>query len=246
MAREMLLAGVDPEELKPRQAPEGPQTPRGRWDNFWYHHKWTFWGVLFGVVVLVVLVVQLVTRDPADYTILLVTKDAYMDEQIRAMEMLMTPYGRDLDGDGKVEVDIQNCYMGQQGSQAYLNGTQRIQAHLMAGDLLFFVWEPSVYKQFTKSLSNVADEDYTFLTQLSFEAEGITEEGVAWNWKDDPRQQADVFAALPEELYDPLPKELYFTVRYTSGTAGEAVELNRQCMELLKNFATDQKVASAE
>lgn len=246
MAREMLLAGVDPEELKPQERDQGPRTPRSQWENFWYHHKWTFFGCLFGAVVLAVLVVQLITRDPADYTILLITKNSYMDEQIKAMEMLMAPYGQDLDGDGKVEVDIQNCYMGEQGSQTYLNGTQMVQAHLMTGDVVFFVWEPSVYKSFTKSLSNIIDEDYRFLTPLPFEAEGITEEGTAWNWKDDPRQQADVFAVLPEELYDPLPKELYFTVRYVSGTAGETSQLHQQCMTLLENFVTDQKVIATE
>ena len=155
MAREMLLAGVDPEELKPQERDQGPRTPRSRWENFWYHHKWTFFGCLFGAAVLAVLVVQLITRDPADYTILLITKNSYMDEQIKAMEMLMAPYGQDLDGDGKVEVDIQNCYMGEQGSQTYLNGTQMVQAHLMTGDVVFFVWEPSVYKSFTKSISRV-------------------------------------------------------------------------------------------
>jgi len=60
----MLLAGVDPEELKPESKSQGPRTPRSRWENFWYHYKWAFWGCLFGVVVLTVLVVQLVTRDP--------------------------------------------------------------------------------------------------------------------------------------------------------------------------------------
>ena len=46
MAREWLLRGVDPEELK-RDTEIIPETPKSKWENFWYHHKWTFWGVLF-------------------------------------------------------------------------------------------------------------------------------------------------------------------------------------------------------
>ena len=244
MAREMLLAGVDPEELKPQERNQGPRTPRSRWENFWYHYKWAFWGCLFGVVVLTVLVVQLVTRDPADYTVLLVTKNAYMDEQLRAMEMVMTPYGRDLDGDGKVEVDVQNCFLGKQGSQTHLTGIQRIQAHLMSGDLLFFVWEPSVYKDFTKSLSNVTKEDYQFLTPIPVESANLAEEGTVGNWVGDPRQEADVFKALPAELFDPFPKDLYFSVRYMSGTAESSTALHGQCMELLTNFITDTKAVT--
>lgn len=241
MAREMLLAGVDPEELKHKESPQGPQTPQSKWDNFWYHHKWTFWGILFGVVVLTVLVAQLVTRDPADYTIMLVTKDSYMDEQLKAMEMLMTPYAEDIDEDGKVEVDVQNCFLGEQGTQTYLSGIQRIQAHLMTGDRLFFIWEPNVYKKFTKSLTNITEDDYEFLTTLPFEASDIVEEGKAWDWVNDPRQEAEVFKMLPAELYDPLPKNLYFTVRYTSGTAENATDLHRQSMKLLENFVLDKK-----
>lgn len=242
MAREWLLAGVDPEELKPREKSNLPETPQSKWDNFWYHHKWTFWGVTFGVLVLFVLVFQLVTRNPADYTILLVTTDAYMDDQLVAMETLLTPYGKDLDGDGKVEVDVQNCYMGAKKSQTYLNGTQRIQANLMAGDVMFFVWEPKIFKDFTESLSNVTAEEYQFLTVLPFESEGLAEDGTAWNWAQDPRRQSEVFTSLPEAIYEPFPKDLYFTVRYTSGTASDEIPQNQQCVELLKNFVLDQKV----
>ena len=46
MAREWLLRGVDPEELKKEEVVVD-ETPKSKWDNFWYHHKWTFWGCFF-------------------------------------------------------------------------------------------------------------------------------------------------------------------------------------------------------
>ena len=34
LAREMYLVGVSEEELRPDPKPEGPKTPRGKWENF--------------------------------------------------------------------------------------------------------------------------------------------------------------------------------------------------------------------
>ena len=39
MARDMYLVGVSEDELKPDPKPEGPKTPKGKWDNYWYHYK---------------------------------------------------------------------------------------------------------------------------------------------------------------------------------------------------------------
>lgn len=61
MAREMYLVGVDEEELKPPAPPEQPKTPKGKWENFWYHYKWHTLGIAAAVIVLTVLIVQLAT-----------------------------------------------------------------------------------------------------------------------------------------------------------------------------------------
>lgn len=235
MAREMLLAGVDPEELKPTPKAEPPKTPKGKWENFWYHYKWAFWGTLFGVIVLGVLVGQLVTRDPADYHVLLMTKYTYLDRDLAVLEQELAAFGEDIDGDGKVEVLIQNCGMGAIGSQEYSTSIQTVQAHLMAGDVLLFVWEPTYYEQFMKSVEGISEEGYEFLTPLSFENEGVTEDGKIWDWKTDPRREKLGLKTLPEQLY--------FGVRNASGTAGEQQELHQQCVALLEAFATGAQKA---
>lgn len=231
MAREMLLAGVDPEELKPTPKAEPPKTPKGKWENFWYHYKWAFWGTLFGVIVLGVLVGQLITRDPADYHILLVTEYTYLDTDLDALEQEIAAYGEDIDGDGKVEVLIQNCGMGSIGSQEYNVGTQAVQAHLMAGDVLLFVWEPKYYEQFMENISGISEEGYEFLTPLAIDQEGVMEEGKLWDWKNDPRREKEALQRLPEQLY--------FGVRSTIGTAEKQQELHAQCVALLEAFIND-------
>lgn len=234
MAREWLLRGVDPEELKPRQSDQAPQTPQSRWENFWYHHKWTFWGCVFALVALTVVVVQVVRRDPPDYRMLLVTETAYMDVDVTRLEWMLTPYGEDLDGDGKVEIQIQNCIMGDTMAHQQSNGANMVQAHLVAGDVMFFMWDAKTYDFFMKSMQNVLKEGDTFLTDLPGDSDAIIEDGKIYTWENDPRY---------EMVKGILPKELYFGVRMPIGTASEATALQQQGLKLLERFIADQKTA---
>ena len=232
MAREWLLRGVDPEELKPEEKITAPVTPKGWLENFWYHHKWAFLGGLFALVVGIVLVVQLVTRDLPDYHILLMTKQTYIDTDVQVLEQTLAAYGKDLDADGKVEVSIQNCRIAKDTNQQYNSGFQIVQAHLMAGDVLFFVWDESAYKMFMDGLDNVLEEGVTFLTPLPSTA-GVEQEGTLYNWASHPCRGDVALQRYPETLY--------FGVRDTHGTAGEAAQLHADCMDLLTAFMEAQQ-----
>lgn len=233
MAREWLLRGVDPEELKPTPKDEGPQTPRSKWENFWYHHKWTFWLSLFIVAVIVVGVTQLFTRDDPDYRVLLITETVYTTDDLEAVAALLEPYGTDIDGDGKVEIQVENCLYGNNVDQSRNSGVQAVQAHLVTGDRMFFMWEPDTYKQFMKSIRG-GEEEMDFLAPLSAESKGIIEDGTVYNWKDDPRPTKELKKRAPE---------LYFGVRLPQGTAQNSKELHEQSLELLEKFIADDKTA---
>lgn len=233
MAREWLLRGVDPEELKPIEKEEAPQTPQSRWENFWYHHKLQFWLILFAVIVVVVGVVQMVTRDEPDYRVLLITESAYTPDELAALSAVLTPYGTDVDGDGKVEIQVENCMYGKAVDSTRNAGIQQVQAHLVAGDRMFFIWEPKTYQQFMKSLRD-GEEEISFLTPITVESQRLIEEGKVYNWKGDTRPA--------DELRERAP-ELYFGVRLPQGTASASQELHQQSLELLENFIADKKTA---
>lgn len=231
MAREWLLRGVDPEELKPTPKDEGPQTPQGRWENFWYHHKLKFWLILFATVVAAVAVYQMVTRDDPDYRVLLITETVYSQGELEALATMLEPYGTDWDGDGKVEIQVENCLYGKNVDQSRNSGIQQVQAHLVTGDRMFFMWEPSTYKQFMKTLADDAGE-VEFLTPLAVESKDLIEDGKVYNWKNDPRPI--------EELKQRAP-DLYFGVRLPTGSAASSEELYRESLDLLERFIADQK-----
>ena len=233
MAREMYLAGVSEEELQPTPKAQPPQTPKGKWENYWYHYKWATIGGVFAVVVVVFLIVQAATINRPDYQMLLVTEKAYLEQQLEPLEQALAKYGQDVDGDGEVEVQIINAYMGKKNSTEYYTNSQVLQAHLISGDLMLYVWEPAYYESFMEMISQSADEGYRFLASLPA-ADGMLDDNTAWNWADSARhKEVDSIGVLPENLY--------FGVRNAKGTAEKSAQMYEQGLALLTGFITGEK-----
>ncbi len=197
MAREFALAGVDPEDLKPTPPPEPPKGFRARWDHFWQYYRWP---VLIAVAVaaaLFVCIAQLMTRETPDYTLILVTKQAWTDVQRERLATLMEAGGEDIDGDGKVSVRVQNVFMGSDGGNT-LNASEQLTTYLYAGNYYLYAFDPDLYDQFI--LQNLA-EDTVFSEPLAMTATGVSEDGRYWNWNGSAVQQEDTFRLLSDDLY---------------------------------------------
>ena len=211
MARERYLIGVDPEELK--APPPPPEKPAGWWENVWYHYKWH---ILIGgfVALLVVLgVVTLVTKDDPDYTVVLLTADPLTTDMVENLQNQLAAAGEDLDGDGKVEVLIENLAMELDYSNQKIANDNTLMAHFAAGDVLLYAMEPDYYE--SKILSQAGD--YTFFTTLSSD-----EPYVRWH---------------PDA--DGVAEELYIGVRNASGTA-ERNQTHEQCQQLLEQLLAQE------
>lgn len=238
MARDMYLVGVDEEELKPDPKPEGPKTPKGKWENYWYHYKWHTLGALFVIVVLTVLIGQMVNRDDPDYTLMLATEYGVPDTAMQRFTAELEAVGRDLDEDGKVEVQVIAVAMGD--GQTDVASAQRIMVHIAAGDVLFFAFEPAYYEQYVTQNST---EDYHFLAPIDgVENADIFDDGRAWNWKNNARRMQD------QLLTTYLPEDLYFGVRDAVGTTDnpDAIEMRDECLALLRAFITDPPLGGGD
>ncbi len=231
MAREMLLAGVSKEELEKKDEAIVPRTPREKWENFWYHHKWKFLGGVFIVLCAAIVFGQWLTRNDPDYTILVVTEKEYVSVQLDPIGSLLERYGEDIDGDGEVEVRIASCHLGDHvlADQELLN-YQILQSHLISADVMLFVFEPEYYQWF---MSEMEENEYHFLTDLAVEGSGIMEDGCVWNWKNDPR-------VTDSELLSALPEELYFAVRVPTGTAAERAQEQQACLRMVQALVQDK------
>ena len=233
MAREMLLAGVDPEELKPTPPPERPDTPEEKLKNFWFYYKWWVLAIAALVVIVGVTLWQTLSTPQPDYQVALVTKDLLDDAVVDGLEKEMQKAAHDLNGDGRVLVSVENLPLAQYvGGTTYSlaeTNTQKLMAYLVSADVMFYIFDEPCYTRYLDNLMNT-DDGAPFFAAPAFSAAGIDPDEHYWNWKDDPRRSTPW-----GEL---LPNDLYFGVRALGGTAtGDAVvQRYEDCMELLQGF----------
>ncbi len=224
LAREMYLVGVSEEELRPDPKPEGPKTPRGKWENFWYHYKWYVAAAAFALFVIGVIVWEAVTKVEPDYRVALVTKEAVSEEALLRLEIVLEQGAVDRNGDGEVTVDVENLVLGQYvgGTMNSMSGTysQKLVAYFQAGDPMFFIFDEPCYTQRIRELLNGEALFDTPPTEQS----GISPTEGYWNWSG---------TELQKSFEETLPEELYFGVRKATGTAASAQEMHDADMELL-------------
>lgn len=106
MARERYLVNAGENSEVRNREPMKPKTPREKWENFWFYHKWH---VIIGCLVAAVgayLIFQTVTKVEPDYTIGLVCAKTYPDDAVEKFEKQVEKYGVDRNKDGKVTVTI--------------------------------------------------------------------------------------------------------------------------------------------
>ncbi len=239
MAREMLLAGVDPEEFKKTEETPPPQTPRQKWENYWYHYKWLTIGLLFLLVLVIAFTVQALSRNEPDYTILIATEDPHDNYTLAPMERLLEKYGRDLDGDGEVEVRVIPCNLGAKeyatASDQVLN-YQILQTHLVSGDVMLFAFEQKYFNWF---MGEMSESKTNFLTPLGVEGDGVSEDGYRWSWAEDPRIKGNA-------VFSSLPPDMEFGVRVAAGTASGRQEEQQQCLALLRALIADKPLTATE
>ncbi len=230
MARERYLIGVSEDELRPslpRQT--APQTPRSWLENFWYHHKAGVIVGFFSLMLAVLLLVQVLTRVRPDYTIVLATDDGYSAESIAYFERTLELYGEDVNGDGKVVVEIGSLSLAAKDNMQYAANAQALQTRLITGDTVFYIFEPQYIERF---IAVGRDNAHCFLTELPLTADGTSKDKLYWSWAADERHAEDPVLSM-------FPQELCFGVRYAKPNDEESAAKYAQCVALLTAYATN-------
>ncbi len=106
MAREQYLLHAGEDTIHRPGEDKKPETPKKKWENFWYYHRLH---ILIAVVVAVVagvMIRQSLQTVKPDYTVGLITQAVYPSADTDALQAAMQKYGKDLNGDGKVAVEV--------------------------------------------------------------------------------------------------------------------------------------------
>ncbi len=236
MARERYLVGVKPEELIYTPPPPPPSTPKGKWENFWYHYKWVTLGVLAVVAIGIILTVQAVTRVKPDYLVCMAMGQGMSESAVTWLENELAALGEDINGDGKVKVTLQPLNISKSAGTHANTNNQAVLAHIVARDVLLFAFDPSYYNN---SLAAAMRDGEKFFAPIDASVAGISADGTYWNWKGSTALDQ---AAMKSSVG--VQQELYFGVRAIPSSASEKDRAEFEAhRKLLKAFLEKYPVA---
>lgn len=108
-----------------------PQTPKEKWENYWYHYKFHTYAVIFAVVVLTVMIINICTKVKPDFTLILASGESF-EGSTQMFDDVITPYVPDYNGDGKVTVETHTIFLNSDSKEAESEVVMANQAKLMA------------------------------------------------------------------------------------------------------------------
>lgn len=167
--------GEMPTGPKPSEEAVLPKTFGEKLKNIWYHDKYVILGSLAAVIVIIILVAQCCSRVEADLQLVLFTYTPVSDDACDRISKFAEKYCEDINGDGKVKVQVINCSFSETGDMQYkYTIMQKLQATLAANDnALLYIVDDKGEKYFTESdgaLSGCFDSDFIPLGQAFYSA----------------------------------------------------------------------------
>lgn len=240
MARERYLVGVDKEELKREPQEKQPMTPKEKLKHFWDYHKWVCIFLLFLVGVAAVAITDTVTRERPDYTVTIAADGYLPDSFIARFEEELASYGKDVNGDGEVSVQIQFSPISTDPLSPYYDrgvGRQAVMAHIMAFDVPIFALDPSMYELFESKM----EEGKTFFAQLPVYGGAVSDDRTYIHLNLLSKAKKWFGDVITKEWEPAFPTDLYFGVRATGeNNTDEQKAMAQRSIELLSNYAVHQ------
>jgi hypothetical protein len=156
-----------PEEQNGKIAAGELQSPfLKKLDNFWYHYKWPFLGILFTVIVLIVCLAQCTKNGKGDDGCFMYAGGYTMSaEERRNMETFLKTFAEDTNGDGKIVLGMmdfqiytkeeieKNYDKNDQGHVAQLsyNNREAFDQEILAGEATLCFLSPALFEELVKN-----------------------------------------------------------------------------------------------
>ena len=124
-----------------------------RWENFWYYNKLTIGIVAFVVILVGMFIHDIVTRVEPDYTIGIVTDKYFLPDQLLEIEKRVEAVGKDVDGNGSVDVDVMLYQLSKDENSPIDPNTQMANNARLIGDIdgvqsaIFLSDDPEFYQE---------------------------------------------------------------------------------------------------
>ncbi len=236
MARERLLAGAGEDTIHANIITA--DTKKDKLANWWYYNKKILLLVIFLVAVAVSVAVSIFSQEKPDYVIALANAYAIDEEAIAIAEKHMADYGEDLNGDGKVLVDIRNYYFlvndhedQELASSIYEAASVKYSVDMSSGDSMIWLYD---------------DYGYSFMMN----SEDSLQEGKKWD--EIPGLAATDFSSYKNDILTPENMKTAFSqftvaMRQVEGSSfegnGKKLEYYEASEKLLENLLNNTKTA---
>lgn len=237
MARERYLVGVSKEELEYHSFAT-PPTPKSRWEDFWYHHKWKVLGIALTVVIVAGLIIHSVTRVRPDVLICMVSKTAVAPSVVEQLQEEFAACATDVNGDGNVLVTVQVLDISaNQSQQSQTVNHQSILGHLAAKDVHLFVFDPAYY---TQTVCGAMKDGVTFFEKLDVTAPDLSSDGTYWNWKNADFLKKEIFVTAANKQQFPASMVCGVRAADEKTYSDKQKAAQQACVALLKAFIEKQ------
>lgn len=165
MARDRYLWNSGEETINQAGAERKPQDKKSKWENFWYYHKLHILIAAVCIAVVGGFVYEMVTKESPDYQIALLTQKSYSTELVEALQGEIAQYGEDLNGDGKVLVQINPYTIIMDDTQqaadpnVQMASVTRFSVDVQEGDSMIYLTDDESFKthQETRNLFSYLD-----------------------------------------------------------------------------------------
>lgn len=148
-----LDAGPKPSEMA------APLTFGEKIKNIWYHDKFVIIIIAILVVAISLLVVQCATKTKYDLTVVVFTYEPTGDPNCDKMGEYLRPYCTDINGDGKVNINVINLSINGDKDSEYSYGNRTQLSSIIANDAsaLLFITDDESYKYLAEEISDNID-----------------------------------------------------------------------------------------
>lgn len=218
MARERYLLDQEEEAINKADSIITANTPKAKWDNFWYYHKWHILIAVLAALVAAYFVYDVVSRVKPDYQVMLITENGYYTDATDALAKEMEKYGEDLNSDGKVVVQIVAAQVGSASATGAADpnvqaaGVVRLQADLSDGTSMLFLTDQASFQDTQEKLHVFSYLDGTT------PAENATDYDRMRVSLKDCKKLSGLAQTVPNGMGDKLLNDLGLSIRAVQGT----------------------------
>jgi len=192
---------------KPSETATVLKTPWEKFQNFWHYSKWY---VIFtiGITILVaVMVAQCVSKPDYDLKVVYFTYSPVLDDQTSLIADYLDDYVEDVNGNGKVDIQVINCSVSNENSSVMTRNTmlQKLQSVIVAEEsAMLFITDDKSDKYFDAMKSESGEFFHETSVKLG----------------------EDFYKATKHEVFGNLTENLTLKTRRVGGTV---LESNKDC-----------------